>query len=505
MAPKCAVCGEEVGEVFVARDHYIQHFGPRLLEAAWDRPVLRCPFPDCIAGNKTMKPLLLGLHLETIHGCLKAVLEANSPPGIASALALLYPTKEEPGHRETIETLEVEAENEPEEEEVIVINSDSEDEANPKRALVTANKKEAGGHKEARVELKEEVIETLDILDDPLQIVQVVCSPDVYAPPPSPSPPISSPFLAWASRRAAASMQPSRPLGPSRPPASSLVSVFRPAPCLLCTDKAGRELRLGTKGTAEVSEHYKLCLWEQGMLQAAVPAGPANTGLDGEVLDSKGERFKYLCLSNECDKRLRKPVSYREYTFHAFQFHGAMRPALEAAMARRPDLRPHLLQLLQLLQPEPLSLSLSLSLSARLEPRVEEVHTCLLCRGLQPGTMRPKKDGLDLPLNICTTRNHYASDLADMEEGKAFFRRHYPTVPGAGERIVCPHEACNENKRFREGWTNVKQFNTHMALYHGALERFILEQGSAELRAHLPRLECLKVPKVCFVSDHYGA
>ena len=43
-----------------------------------------------------MKLLVLGLHLEMTHGCLQALLVADSTPGIASALALLYPVKEEP-------------------------------------------------------------------------------------------------------------------------------------------------------------------------------------------------------------------------------------------------------------------------------------------------------------------------------------------------------------------------------------------------------------------------
>ena len=101
----CAVCGETVearpGELFVLRRHYTEHYGDRLLQAAWGRAQLnktwlRCPFPDCTAGNKAMKPLLLGLHLERTHGCLQALLEADSRPGFASALALLYPVKEDP-------------------------------------------------------------------------------------------------------------------------------------------------------------------------------------------------------------------------------------------------------------------------------------------------------------------------------------------------------------------------------------------------------------------------
>ena len=95
----CAVCGETVearpGELFDLRRHYTEHFGPSgLLQAVKDR-WLRCPFPDCTSGDKAMKPLLLGLHLERVHGCLQALLEADSRPGFASALALLYPVKED--------------------------------------------------------------------------------------------------------------------------------------------------------------------------------------------------------------------------------------------------------------------------------------------------------------------------------------------------------------------------------------------------------------------------
>jgi hypothetical protein len=43
---------------------------------------LRCTFPHCAAGNKAMKPLLLGLQMERTHDCLKTLLEADSRPGI---------------------------------------------------------------------------------------------------------------------------------------------------------------------------------------------------------------------------------------------------------------------------------------------------------------------------------------------------------------------------------------------------------------------------------------
>ena len=41
---------------------------------------LRCLFTDCAAGNNAMKPLVLGLHLEMAHGCLQALLQADSRP-----------------------------------------------------------------------------------------------------------------------------------------------------------------------------------------------------------------------------------------------------------------------------------------------------------------------------------------------------------------------------------------------------------------------------------------
>ena len=87
------------------------------------------------------------------------------------------------------------------------------------------------------------------------------------------------------------------------------------------------------------------------------------------------------------------------------------------------------------------------------EPRLEELHTCVLCRGLHRDTKKENKEAKQLRMNICTTRNHYAY---------------------------------------------------HMALYHGGLDKFIDSQGSKELKEMKDKLICFKTPERCFVPDHYG-
>ena len=140
------------------------------------------------------------------------------------------------------------------------------------------------------------------------------------------------------------------------------------------------------------------------------------------------------------------------------------------------------------------------------EPRLEELHTCVLCRGLQRDTKKENKEAKQLRVNICTTRNHYACCLYDTEEGRQFFMTEYP-LDGEGGKDVrweCCSRGCRDNKRFRAGFSTHKQFSAHMALYHGGLDKFIDSQGSEELRGLKERLVCEKNPETCFVPDHYG-
>merc|ERR1719319_1163873 len=64
-------------------------------------------------------------------------------------------------------------------------------------------------------------------------------------------------------------------------PISYTSSTSTPAPCLLCTDKAGQQLRLHSGRVAEVTEHYKLCMYTKGLLQRHVNPTAINTSAIG--------------------------------------------------------------------------------------------------------------------------------------------------------------------------------------------------------------------------------
>ena len=86
-----------------------------------------------------------------------------------------------------------------------------------------------------------------------------------------------------------------------------------------------------------MTEHYKLCLYKLGRLQAIVPPQPINTNSDtGEPIDEMGRRFVYKCRVPDCDRARRgaKSTAYKEYVFHCYQVHGLMKVALEDSMER---------------------------------------------------------------------------------------------------------------------------------------------------------------------------
>ena len=53
----------------------------------------------------------------------------------------------------------------------------------------------------------------------------------------------------------------------------------------------------------QVTEHYKLCLYKHGRLQAIVPPGDLNTNPDtGNIIDEMGHRFVYKCKVTDCER-----------------------------------------------------------------------------------------------------------------------------------------------------------------------------------------------------------
>ena len=255
-----------------------------------------------------------------------------------------------------------------------------------------------------------------------------------------------------------------------------------------------------------MTEHYKLCLYKLGRLQAIVPPQAINTNPEGEVIDDMGRRFLYKCKVPDCDRARRgaKLTAYREYVFHCYQSHGLMKLALEDSIENTNNLetKQKFQELMKaVLKPEETS-----PLEIISEPDVEEVHTCLLCKGINRDTNKENKEAKVLKYNICITRNHYANCLNETEEGRLFFETTYMTGldPSQPVKIKCEDPRCKTNKRFRDGFTSHKMFYNHMALFHGGLETWMRGQERQDIKDLVSKLPCHKLPDVCFVPDHYG-
>ena len=381
----CVLCGEEVGVLvkggWVVKRHYImEHYRTALLGIVGSRfqagQKLRCPYPACGLEEKPLSLLGLGWHLDMVHDHLRHVMEEDGRQGVRGVVGLLYPDskgesdqeeerqrqrkeegerkeKEERMQREEEESRKHEEEERKEREEKEKKKMEEErktkdaerktkddklqeeklQEEKLKRSLRTPARVKA----EPRLELEEEE-ENEDVddpswepsspdrpLSTPAPGRRTVCPP----PPPrgAPSPPRSAPVPPKATSR----VFPKAVSAPLQEGGfTSIVST--PSPCLLCTDKQGKELRL-SRTNSEVTEHYKICLYNAGLLFTLVPPGPPNTAPDGSALDVFGAKFQYRCPVAECDRSTRKAkaTSYKEYVFHCFQQHGVMRRALEAA------------------------------------------------------------------------------------------------------------------------------------------------------------------------------
>ena len=213
----------------------------------------------------------------------------------------------------------------------------------------------------------------------------------------------------------------------------------------------------------------------------------------------------YKCRVPDCDraKRGAKSTAYKEFIFHCYQTHGLMKTALEESMematteAKKQKFRQLIAAVVKDGQEHPEIIP---------EPSVEEIHVCLICNGINRDTRKENKEAKTLRFNICITRNHYSNCLNETEEGRIYFESTYKTPgieQGSKIKIKCDSLQCRNNKRFKDGFSSHKMFYNHMALHHGGLEAWMLQQEREEVRALVPKLRCHELPDVCFVPDHY--
>jgi len=475
----CPICNLklecEPGDMVMKRHYMEKHYtsGGLLEMVALDLEEgqkLRCPYPDCDVGNKPMKLLLLNIHLERNHNRLKKLIELDGRPGMDDVFLVMYDY-----------------------------------EGFEKKKLLEGTQPVKPAMKQpaltpSAASMRFESDEDEDV-DDPSWDPSSSNSRRSSAPPPraasKPSPlpalvvPKTEPFVPFVKPKI------------ETPAYTIISSVSTPAPCLLCKEKAGRDLRLVGDKISDVTEHYKLCLYNKGKLQAIVPPLAINTNDEGGVIDEMGHKFVYKCRVTDCDRARRgaKATAYKEFVFHCYQTHGLMKTVLEDCMETAPKeetkqkFRELIMAVVKQGEEHPETIP---------EPGVEETHVCLLCKGINRDTKKENKEAKALRFNICITRNHYSNCLNESDEGRVFFENKYPTDKGGPVKIKCDSVQCKNNKRFRDGFSSTKMFYNHMALYHGGLEEWMLSQDREDLRELVPKLLCHKLPEVCFVPDHYG-
>jgi len=476
----CPICNLKLlcapGDMVMKRHYMEKHYtsGGLLEMVALDLgegEKLRCPYPDCEVGNKPMKLLLLNIHLERNHNRLKRLVELDGRPGMDEVFQVMYDY-----------------------------------EGFKKKKLIE-------GNQPAKPAIRQPMpmTPTADSMRFESDEDEDVDDPN-WDPSSSKSRTSSAPSRTASKPSPALVVPKLEPIVPfvkpkiETPAYTIISSVSTPSPCLLCKEKAGRDLRLVGDKISDVTEHYKLCLYNKGRLQAIVPPLAINTNPEGGVIDEMGHKFVYKCRVPDCDRARRgaKSTAYKEFVFHCYQTHGLMKTALEECVetADKEETKQKFRELIMAVvkqgeeHPEIIP-----------EPGVEETHVCLLCKGINRDTKKENKEAKALRFNICITRNHYSNCLNEMEEGRIYFENTYKTPgieQGGPVKIKCDSVQCRNNKRFRDGFTSTKMFYNHMALFHGGLEAWMLSQDREDVRELVPRLVCHKLPEVCFVPDHYG-
>lgn len=107
---------------------------------------------------------------------------------------------------------------------------------------------------------------------------------------------------------------------PRRQSANMTSTVNQTVTCLLCKESTGTKLKLW-ENSVEAMEHYKVCLYNQGLLQMLVDAGRENLDENNQVLDPYGKKFLYKCgCKTEIKMRGRPSPSHMSYKVCCFKW-----------------------------------------------------------------------------------------------------------------------------------------------------------------------------------------
>jgi len=258
--------------------------------------------------------------------------------------------------------------------------------------------------------------------------------------------------------------------------------------CLICNgsgkiNKEGRNLNLGS-GLHDVKFHYAVCLYEEGRLMPYVDHGQGE-GKQFKELEEFGAKFKYTCPFLNCERNQgrTKPIGYKEYAIHCGAWHYQIEKWMLAEMDRMPGLKEVYDALVAERDEE------GFEFEEMPEVVVEEMHTCLLCRG-------EDKDGRNLSFEgsrLSSLRYHYAACYYD----EGVYLTKYPPGPsnmtedgktkdelGKEVKYKCHEKGCTLKRNM-----GYKEFVIHMSNEHGGLDEIVKEDKRQEIRALSDKIE----------------
>jgi len=252
--------------------------------------------------------------------------------------------------------------------------------------------------------------------------------------------------------------------------------------CVFCDTKEGKTLNLGS-GMQDLRYHYAVCYYRRGNFFSVIDPGKENMDEEGKVIDEFGRRFRYKCPIQNCHKNQGrgKTSGYKEFCIHT----GVAHHMVEYLLSQEEDPLPGMEEVRQAME------TVREKDGGKMGPLppvpVEEIHTCLLCKGKD-------KEGLNLSFagyKLCQTRYHYASCYYDSgvyldlySPGKANRDEEGKVIDVMGRRVKY---TCNEKCSLKREM-GYKELCIHMSNEHGGLEAVMMNDERPEVRQILEKL-----------------
>ena len=239
-----------------------------------------------------------------------------------------------------------------------------------------------------------------------------------------------------------------------------------------------------------------LCLYQSGELHKFVDPKVQNLDdLGTPAFDEFGQRFKYKCTVEGCDKGAVKAklMGYKELAIHMAWKHGVLERCAEQSQVKGAQ---ELHQILRMRREDE-----GQSLEDIPEISVEEVHTCLLCDG-------EDEEGSSLSLQkdkLYRTRFHYSKCLTKQKELRQLVQMYPPEqqnltdeglpldLLGKVFQYNCTVPGCSRTQRRTKRRTQrrkmgYKEYAIHMCCDHGGLEEILAVHEDEKVRNMIPKL-----------------